>query len=169
MHSTRNTLMVCVLAAWLPQGTAVGQEARAAETLLSVGGEVPKRLELTADGFAKLPRQSVRVKDPAGADVEYEGVLLGEVLKAAGVKLGEDLRGPALANYLMVEAADGYRAVFALADLDPTFTDRLILLADRRGGKPLDQKEGPLRVVIPAEKRHSRWVRQVVSLKVGRG
>ena len=49
-------------------------------------------------------------------------------------------------RYLVVEAADGYRAVFALPELDPAFSDRVILLADRRDGKPLDGKEGPLRV-----------------------
>jgi hypothetical protein len=91
------------------------------------------------------------------------------VLKAAGVQFGQDLRGPALATYLVVEAADGYRAVFALPELDPAFTDCIILLADRREGKPLGGTEGPLRVIVPGEKRHARWVRQVIALKVGRG
>lgn len=69
----------------------------------------------------------------------------------------------------MVEAADGDRAVFSIPELDPAFTDRVVLLADRREGKPLDEKAGPLRIVAPGEKRHSRWVRQVVALKMGRG
>jgi hypothetical protein len=93
---------------------------------------------------------------------------LVELLKAAGVKFGQDLRGPALATYLVVEAADGYRAVFALPELDPAFTDRVVLLADQRDGKPLGGNAGPLRVIVPGEKRHARWVRQVKSLKVGR-
>ena len=93
---------------------------------------------------------------------------LVEVLRSAGVKFGHDLRGPALATYLVVEAADGYRAVFALPELDPASTDRVILLADRRDGKPIDAKDGPLRVIVPGEKRHSRWVKQVIALKVGR-
>jgi hypothetical protein len=70
--------------------------------------------------------------------------------------------------YLVVEAADGYRAVFALPELDPLFTDRVILLADRRDGKSLSEREGPLRIIVPGEKRPARWVRQVVALKVGR-
>ena len=82
----------------------------------------------------------------------------------AGLKLGQDLRGPALASYLLVEAADGYRAVFALPEIDPACTDRTILLADRRDGKPLPAQEGPLRIVVPGEKRRSRWVRLVVAL-----
>ncbi|MFO0893059.1 MAG: molybdopterin-dependent oxidoreductase, partial [Isosphaeraceae bacterium] len=64
--------------------------------------------------------------------------------------------------------ADGYRAVFALPELDPDFTDRPVLLADRRDGRPLPGKDGPLQVIVPSDKRHSRWVRQVVALRVGR-
>jgi len=67
-----------------------------------------------------------------------------------------------------VEAADGYRVVFAVAELDPASTDRVVLLADRRDGKPLVGAQGPLRIVVPDEKRHSRWVRQVISLKLRR-
>jgi hypothetical protein len=124
---------------------------------------------LTAPEFARLPRQKVRAKDHQGKEADFEGVPLVEVLKASGVKFGQDLRGPALATYLVVEAADGYRAIFALPELDPAFSDRVILLADRRDGKPLDGKEGPLRVIVPGEKRHARWVRQVIALKIGRG
>jgi hypothetical protein len=82
------------------------------------------------------------------------------------VKFGERMRGKALANYLVVEASDGYRAVFALPELDPGFTDRIILLADQKDKKPLDEKHGPLQVIVPGEKKHARWVRQVIALKV---
>jgi DMSO/TMAO reductase YedYZ molybdopterin-dependent catalytic subunit len=136
--------------------------------VLRVGGEVPRPLTLTAAEFARLPRTSVRIKESSGNETGYEGTPLIEVLKAAGVKFGEDLRGPALATYLVVEASDGYRAVFALPELDPAFNDRMILLADRRDGQPLGGNEGPLRIVIPTEKRHSRWVRLVTGLTVQR-
>jgi hypothetical protein len=129
---------------------------------------VPKPLKFTAADLAGLPRQTVRAKDHSGKESLFEGVSLSEVLVAAGVKLGNELRGPALANYVLVEAADGYRVVFALPELDPASTDRVILLADRRDGQPLDAKEGPFRIVVPNEKRHSRWVRQVAVLTLKR-
>jgi hypothetical protein len=65
----------------------------------------------------------------------------------------------------VVEAADGYRVVIALPELDPAFTDRQIVLAYLRNGKPLDEKEGPYRIIIPDEKRMARWVRQVTTLR----
>jgi hypothetical protein len=37
-----------------------------------------------------------------------------------------------LQEFLVVEAADGYKAVFALPEIDPAFTDRVIIPADRR-------------------------------------
>lgn len=151
-----------------PRQDKPAAEATASDTILRVAGDVPKPLKLSPAEFRRLPRQAVRAKDHDGKEAEFEGVPLVEVLTAAGVPFGEGLRGPALANYLVVEASDGYRAVFALPELDPACTDRVILLADRRDGKPLDEKHGPLRVV-PGEKRHSRWVRQVTTLKLGRG
>ncbi len=45
-------------------------------------------------------------------------------------------------------------------------TDKLVLLVDRRDGKPLSGQEGPLRIIVPDEKRHARWVRQIISLVV---
>jgi hypothetical protein len=84
----------------------------------------------------------------------------------AGIRLGEALRGPRLSEASLVEAADGYRVVFALAEADPAFATREIILADKRDGKPLDAREGPFRIVAPGDKRPARWVRQVIALKV---
>jgi DMSO/TMAO reductase YedYZ molybdopterin-dependent catalytic subunit len=170
MSGARMAWLVSILATWPDPAAAPGQDSPpAVGVVLSVGGDVPRPLKLTIPELSRLPRQRVRAKDHGGQEAEFDGVPLVAVLQAAGVKFGPDLRGPALATYLVVEAADGYRAVFALPELDPAFTDRVILLADRREGKPLDGKEGPLRVIVPGEKRHARWVRQVVALKVGRG
>ena len=77
---------------------------------------------------------------------------MGEVLKSAGVKFGKELSGKALANYLLVESADRYRVVFALPELDPAFTDAIVLLADHRDGKALDEREGKLRLIVPHER-----------------
>lgn len=69
-------------------------------------------------------------------DTVYEGVWLHEVLKKAGVPQGGELRGKALAGYVLAEAQDGYQVVFSLGELDPAFIDNEILLADTANGKP---------------------------------
>jgi hypothetical protein len=95
-------------------------------------------------------------------------VAVATVLQEAGVTLGKELRGPRLANCLLVEAADGYRVAFSLAEIDPEISEGVVLLADHKDGKQLDAKEGPYRLVVPRDKRHSRWVRQVIRLSVER-
>ena len=113
-----------------------------------------------------MPRQKLQAKDHQDHERSYEGVPLVELVRLADVPLGKELRGPALANYLVVEAADGYRAIFALAELDPAMTDNVVLLVDRQDGQPLDAHDGPLRIVAPQDKRHARWVRQVTALRL---
>jgi len=165
-------MVVTILALVSHSPPARAQEGAVAQVppgiLLRIEGDVPQKLELTFTDFARLPHKTLRAKDHDGRESTFEGVPLVELLKAAGVKFGNDLRGAALATYLVVEAADGYRVVFALPELDPASSDRVILLADRRDGKPLDGRAGPFRIVFPDEKRHFRWVRQVVSLKLRR-
>ncbi len=135
---------------------------------MSVGGEVERPLKLSAADWAKLPRRTVKAKDHDGKEVTFEGVPLFEVLTLAGVPFGERLRGKQIALFLLAEAADGYKAVFALPELDPAYTDRSIILADRRDNAPLSEKEGQLRIVVPGEKMQARWVRQVTALNIRR-
>jgi len=138
------------------------------ETALIVRNEEGRETKLTLSQLAKLPQVSVRAKDEKGNEAVWEGTALHAVLNAAGVKLGEAIRGAALANYLVAEAADGYRVVFTLPEVDPAFTDLIFLLADRRNEQPMGDYEGRLRIVVPHEKRHARWVRKVVSLNLQR-
>lgn len=138
------------------------------EVLVSVGGDVERPFKVGRVEWSKFSRLSVQTRDHDGKESKFEGVRLGDILQKAGVKFGKDLRDKALAAYLLVEAADGYQAVFALPELDSAFTERVILLADRCDGRPLSEKAGPLQIIVPHEKRHARWVRQVKTLTVQR-
>jgi hypothetical protein len=133
---------------------------------LTLTNESRNATALSPADFAKLSRQTARVKDRSGALVTYEGVSLAAALRAAKVSLGKDLKGPLLANCLLVEAADGYRVTFSLPEVDPDMTDNLVLIADQKDGRPLDAKEGPYRLVVPHDKKHARWVRQVTRISV---
>ena len=113
-----------------------------------------------------MHRCIVEAKDRDGKPVRFEGVLLIDLLMAAGAPVGDTLRGAQLSKFLLVEAVDGHKAVFALPELDPAFTNELALVADHRDGQPVSATEGPFRIVVPHEKRPARWVRQVTRLKV---
>jgi hypothetical protein len=136
----------------------------AAQTLQIINAD-GQSTTLTAAQVANLPHVTVNVKDH-DVPAQFEGVLLATLLSSAGVQLGDKLRGSRLTEVLMVEATDGYKVAFALAEVDPAFATREIILADKRDGKPLDSKEGPFRIVAPGDKRPARWVRQVTALRV---
>lgn len=124
-------------------------------------------VSLGAPELEALPRAHAEVvRDDGGADV-YEGVTLAALLARVDVPM-ESLRGPQAATVVVAEARDGYRAAYALAELDASFSDRLVLLADRKNGEALGDAEGPFRIVMRGERRHSRWIRQVSCLRVVR-
>jgi hypothetical protein len=132
---------------------------------LTVQSESGKPTVLTRADVEALPHLKVTAT-VAGASTTFEGVAVRAVLEKAGVGFGETLKGKRLTSCLLVEAADGYRVVFALPELDPAFTDKQVVLAFLKDGKALDDKEGPYRIVIPDEKRMARWVRQVTTLTI---
>ena len=133
---------------------------------LTVQGEI--ELKLSLSDLSLFHRRSRRAKDELGKESLFEGVLVYEILQAAGVTFGKELRGKSLADYLLVQTEDGYRVVFALPELDPTFRDTEILLVDRRDGELLAGNDGRLRLIIPDEKRYARWVRRIVALSICR-
>ena len=137
-----------------------------AETLLRVETENGKSFELKATDLIKLPRREIKGKTHDGVEAMFAGVELHEVLKLAGVKYGKEAKGSYLNSFLVVEVADNYLVVFAMSELEADLTDKVILLADTRDGKPLSKEEGSLRLVVPDEKKQARWVRQVIILRV---
>jgi len=143
----------------------IGQGA-VKQASLSIEGEVKTPLVLTPADVDKLPKTTIVNKDRNEKEHKYEGVELGLILKNAGVSLGEELRGENLTKYLLVEASDGYQVVFSLPEIDPAFTSRKIILANRKDGALLSSDEGPFHIVIDGEKRRPRNARQVISIKV---
>jgi len=151
---------------WTQNKTADAVEANAqAEISLELRGDLPNPRRIDASELHKLPRVEARTTDPhdPGKEMVYSGTPLVEVLKAGGLLFDSAMAGirETVTMTVLVEATDGYRAVFSLAELDPELTDRVILLADTKDGQPLPPREGPFRIIVPGEKRLARWVRQV--------
>lgn len=142
-----------------------GQSPKSAGDL-TIDVEGGKSVTLKSADMAKLERRDVRAKGHDGVDSTYSGIELRKILAPQGAKLGKDLRGPSIAQYVVVEAADGYRAVFSMTDLEPEFTDDVVILADKRDGKLLADTHGPWQIISTGEKKHGRWVRQVTAIRV---
>ncbi len=134
---------------------------------LTVQNETGKQTVLTRADIEALPHVKVTTNASGSSTAAtFEGVPLKALLDRAGVGFAEPMKGKRMPSCLLVEAEDGYRVVIALPEMNPAFTDKQVVLAFLKDGKPLDAKEGPYRIVIPDEKRMARWVRQVTTLKI---
>jgi DMSO/TMAO reductase YedYZ molybdopterin-dependent catalytic subunit len=151
-------LSILVLAA----SAALAQEPGAR---LRIEGDIAQPLVLETADLAKMKRATLRASNE-GVEVVYEGVWLHDLLVRAGVPHGAELRGKALATYVLVEASDGYQVLFSLAELDPAFAGHQVLLADRADGKALFGMQGSFRLVAQGEKRGARSVRMVSRIHV---
>jgi hypothetical protein len=152
---------VCRAQTWAQSASTAAQ--------LTIKGDVEKTLSLSLEDLRHLPRTTLKVTNPHDKKEErYEGVLLTELLKRAGVPQGAQLRGAAMATYVQADASDGYRVIFSLPELDADFQDSDVIVADTMNGAPLDDKAGPFRIVAPHDKRPARWIRMLQSLTVVR-
>ncbi|HKT47370.1 MAG TPA: molybdopterin-dependent oxidoreductase [Candidatus Acidoferrales bacterium] len=157
-------LLLCLPAWAQAQNTSASPAAAPA---LKISGSVSIPLELSLADLKSMPRKKLTVVNPHDKKTEvYEGVPLLDLLHKAGVPEGEHIRGAAMATYLLAAASDGYRVVFSLAELDPAFLDSDVLIADTLDGAPLGPNQGPLKLVVPHDKRPARWLRMLQSLTV---
>ncbi len=143
--------------------------AQGPKPVLTVQGKNLTTVTFTADDLAKLPH--VKVLAPRGhkpEKVEYEGIPLKAILeKAAVLNAAKPLHGKQLLQYVVFTASDGYRVLFSLAELEEvTGGTSGVILADKIAGQPLTEKEAPLQLVVPTDKRPERFARMITTITV---
>src|SRR5215469_9726122 len=135
------------------------------ELLLESRGRDP--VHLAIGDLKTLPRLTVTIHNShTNADETYSGVRVADLLTKVGAPLGSDLRGKALAHYIVATGSDGYQAVIALGEVDPAFHPGEVLVADRMNGKALDEHNGPLKLVVTEDKRPARSVRNLATIEL---
>jgi len=127
-----------------------------------------KSATLDAARFQALPRKTVKAMNRDGVEVTYSGVALAELLALVEAPAGDQLRGEAMAHYIVAEGGDGYRATLSIAEADDAFGERHVLVADQLNGGPLPENAQPLQLIVPQDKRFSRWVRTLAKIEVRR-
>lgn len=154
----------CLLIAFVVSGQASTQQKH--DGALTIRADGKERVFSLAD-LAKLPTHELQVTaESSNTPVTVSGVLLWDLLQAAGVPAAEASGRQRGVMLLKLTGADGQNAVLALVEVDPGFSSRPVLVANRRNGQPLDTVEGPWRVFIPSDIRHARWIRGLVSIEV---
>jgi len=142
---------------------ATAQESEPVLSIVAAG----KTTTISARDWAAMPKTKVTASNAHDKSSSvYSGVLLRELLRKAGVLSDQELRGRELAACVKLTAKDGYVAVFALAEIDPSLRDEDVLVADIRDGKPLAPDHGPLQVIVPGDKRPARWIRMLTRIEV---
>ncbi len=120
---------------------------------------------LSPASLAALPRLSGRAT-AHDKSWKWEGVDLRDVLRAAAVTPVDSLHGDQLRRVVVLVGADGYRAVLALSEIDPSIGGRRAVVVDREDDAALPPDMAPRRVIIEGDARPSRWVRQLVRIEV---
>lgn len=138
--------------------------AAAAPADLVVEGLGKGPLTVTPDAFAKLPPAQVSI-EAHGQALACSGVMLRDLLAAAGAPSGEKLRGPALTGTVTAVARDGYRVTFSLGEIDLSLGKIPVLVANRCNGSALGE-DGPYRLLVGGETRSARSARMLDRLVV---
>ncbi|NCD72062.1 molybdopterin-dependent oxidoreductase [Mucilaginibacter agri] len=133
---------------------------------VAIGGDVAQPYKLDAATFATLKQVSVKVTANDGREHEYTGISLYDILTKAEAIPNKQLRGKSLTKYALISAADGYQVVIALPEIDPAFTDKVIILANKEDGEDLAANFGPYRLIVPGDKKPARSAMRVVAIDV---
>jgi len=159
-------LLAVLVLSLCPLAHGAEPERGAPLLLVAVRGQPP--LSLGLSDLKTRDAVTVRVPDDSGTSAQYTGTPLTGLLASAGVEFGKSIRGERLTEYVVVSGGDGYRVLFSVAEIDSMFGEKIILLCYAKDGAPLPDKEGPLRLVIPDENRHARWVRWATRIEYAR-
>ncbi len=126
------------------------------------------RVVLSPADFHALPHVTITVHNShADASETYSGVPLSTLLEKVNAPLGKELRGEAMSSYVVATGSDGYSVVLSLGEVDPSFHEGQVLVADARDGKPLGDY-GPFQLIVSGDKRPARWVHNLVSIALKR-
>jgi hypothetical protein len=124
----------------------------------------PIHIAINPATLAGLPRLTISATDEGGHTNSYGGVSLEDLLVRAGAPHGGPMRGKAMLSYVLISAADGYHVLFTLPEIDASYGDHVVLIADTRDGVPFLADAGPYRLITPFDKRDGRWVKQVTAV-----
>lgn len=150
---------VVVLCAW-PEFTASAQPAG-----LRMEAPGHQAESLTLAQLRALPATNMTVSfqgEHGQEQATYSGALLWTVLEHAGMIDPAPPRDH-VRQVVTVTGVDGYKSVLALAEIDPSFEGKAVLLADVRNGTPIQDHP---RLIVPGDRRGGRSVRDVVSIAV---
>lgn len=140
--------------------------AQAQTAEVTVGGVVARPYKINAKTFATMKKVTISHTGHDGKSHQYSGVSLYDILTKAEAVPNNLLKGKLMVKYILITAADKYQVVIALAEVDPAFSDQVIILADEQDGQKLAPNLGPYRLIVSKDKKQARSVMRVTAIDV---
>jgi hypothetical protein len=166
LPSSRALALLCVV--------AVGGPARAEETtrpVIEISG-LPRSASLGQKELGALGAKTA-VWTLRGTKRQVTGVRLDKVLTHLGFSpgpMGKDVpvaeKRAGYRKAIIATAADGYRAVFSIAECVEGMGPTEVLVVWAVDGKPLGPDEGPFQLAVLTDGEPSRSLRQLRKLEV---
>lgn len=145
--------------------SVTGNAADSGPNEVTLTGAVENPLHMTTGSLRALPSTGLTLDFMAGPHPEkgsFKGVLLWKLVNLAAVK-DRGGKGSNLLHSIIVTGRDGYAVALAIAEIDPKFEGKTVLLAYDQDGRPL---RNGFRLVVPGDHEGGRNVRDVVRIEV---
>ncbi len=151
-------------------GASASTTSGGVSSAVRVAGLVDAPATLTLTELRAFSRTEVTTEAQTGSGPlgrhDYAGALLYDVVQKSGPKFDASRKNDALRKSVVVTGSDGYSAAFAWGEIDPRFAGKRIVVAYEQDGKPLAERDGPVRVIVPGDVFAGRYVSNVVNVEV---
>jgi hypothetical protein len=140
-------------------------------TVATVGGGVSTQFAVSGavqhpGTFDLAALQALPVVTRTVGTSVYTGVSLFDFLNTTvGLVTNSAVKNDSLGLYVVATGSDGYKAAFALGELDPAFGNQPDLIAYTQNGAPLTTT-GFARIVVPNDVKAGRYVSNLISIEV---
>jgi hypothetical protein len=175
-HPIRQRKLTTAMAALLLLVLCLTPTSADAEDAVQVTGTDGSAQTWTAARLKEVLASDVKAVEwiSHGQKHTSSSVPLIAVLKASGVPVTlkmDPKADPHMKNYnlrlaVVIQGGDGYTATFSLAELLPEIGGREAWLALDEDGKPLPDRDGMAKRLVPADQKPVRWVRDVIRISV---
>jgi hypothetical protein len=128
---------------------------------ITITGRVEQPATYLVRGLTTMPAVQVQGTVEDGALSTFVGPLLWPLITAAR-PIDETERGGHLQHVLFARGADGYAVAIAIAEIDPSFEGKPVVIAYKQDGALLPVP----RLVVPGDRRAGRNVRDLVAVEV---
>jgi hypothetical protein len=128
---------------------------------VDLSGHVEHALHLTLAELQAMPQSAVDVTfqtDHGARTGHYAGALLWDVVQKAGIAEAADSKAKHhLQHSVIITGRDGYQVAVSVAEIDPEFEGKTVILTD---------DQDAVRLVVPGDKLGGRAVRDVVKIEI---